>query len=88
MKNSLTLLLVLIILGVRSAHALDRNGDGMSDVWQQIHNIANGDTASDPDGDGQNNGKEAEAGTDPRDPNDYFRTFDPKEENGNLARTR
>lgn len=65
-----------MILGVRSAHALDQNGDGMSDVWQRVHNIANGDTASDPDGDGQNNGKEAEATTNPRDPNDYFRTFD------------
>lgn len=76
MKNSLAVFLVLLSLGMRSAHALDQNGDGMSDVWQRVHTIANGDTASDPDGDGQNNGKEAEAGTNPHDGNDYFRTFD------------
>jgi hypothetical protein len=76
MKHSLVVPLVLLVLGVRSAHALDQNADGMSDVWQRIHNIANGDTASDPDGDGHNNGKEAEAGTTPHDANDYFKTFD------------
>jgi hypothetical protein len=76
LKFSPVVILGLLILGVRFAHALDRNGDGMSDVWQRVYNIANGDASSDPDGDGQNNGKEAEAGTDPHDSNDYFRTFD------------
>lgn len=76
MKISPVLFLVLLLLGVRSAHAVDQDSDGMSDVWQRVHNIASSDTATDIDGDGQSNGKEAEAGTNPRDPNDYFRTFD------------
>jgi hypothetical protein len=74
--NFLSLLLVLMTLSVHSAYALDQDGDGMSDVWQRFHIIATGDTASDPDRDGQSNIKEAEAGTDPRNPQDYFRTFD------------
>ncbi len=47
----------------------------MSDVWQRVHNIATGDTTTDIDQDGQPNSAEAAAGTNPRDPNDYFRTF-------------
>jgi|GEM_PF-2321722 len=76
MKFSPVIILVLLILGVRSAHALDQDSDGMSDVWQRIHNITTGDTATDIDGDGQSNGKEAEAGTNPHNPNDFFRTSD------------
>jgi len=57
------------------ARALDLDGDGMSDVWQRVHNIAIGDTSTDIDGDGHNNAAEAMAGTNPRDAKDYFRTF-------------
>lgn len=66
----------IVLAATHPAHALDLDGDGMSDVWQRTHNIATGDTATDIDGDGHSNAKEAEAGTDPRDPADYFRTFD------------
>lgn len=74
--DKFTVALTILFVSAVSSHALDLDGDGMSDVWQRIDNIATGDTASDIDGDGQSNGKEAEAGTDPRDSNDYFRTFD------------
>ena len=55
-----------------SLSALDLNADGMSDVWQRVHNIADGDTSSDHDGDGQNNRMEAIAGSNPRDLNDFL----------------
>ncbi len=45
----------------------------MSDVWQRVHNIADGDTNSDLDGDGHNNLAESKEGTNPRDGKDYFR---------------
>ena len=48
-----------------AADVLDLDGDGMSDVWQRVHGIATGDTASDPDKDGHNNAQEARAGTNP-----------------------
>jgi hypothetical protein len=74
--DKLAIVLTILIVFPVTSRALDLDGDGMSDVWQQVHNIATGDTATDIDGDGQSNVKEAEAGTNPRDPNDYFRTFD------------
>jgi hypothetical protein len=58
-----------LILGwTHKAHAaevLDLDNDGMSDVWQSVHGIATGDTASDPDQDGHDNAQEARAGTNP-----------------------
>ena len=74
--DKLAIVLTILFVSTLSSRALDLDGDGMSDVWQRVHNIATGDTATDIDGDGQSNVKEAEAGTDPRDSNDYFRTFD------------
>jgi len=73
-QHSITM--AVLFVSVMPSSALDRDGDGMSDVWQRVHNIASGDTSTDIDGDGQSNIKEAEAGTDPRDPMDYFRAFD------------
>jgi dextranase len=43
---------------------LDRNNDGISDVWAALYPSAGAPTA-DPDGDGQSNLAEAQAGTDP-----------------------
>ncbi len=67
--------LVLALLPVRSGHAqkLDLNGNGMSDVWEQIFNAAALDPNLDSDGDGVSNLRESMAGTDPFDPNSYPR---------------
>ena len=58
-----------IMMGIafvaKAADVLDLDNDGMSDVWQRVHGIATGDTASDPDHDGHDNAQEARAGTNP-----------------------
>jgi len=51
---------------------MDREGDGMSDVWQNIYGIDASETRDDPDGDGQTNIEEAIAGTNPFDPDSFF----------------
>jgi hypothetical protein len=52
-------------------HALDVDGNGMSDVFEQIYSVT--DPALDPDGDGKNNLAESLAGTHPRDNSNYFK---------------
>jgi len=68
-------ILALALFLLTPTSALDLDNDGMSDVWQRVHNIASGDGQSDIDGDGRSNAEEAEASTNPRDPSDYFRAF-------------
>ncbi len=46
---------LLLGTGPTPAPAIDLNGDGLSDIWQQIYGISPGDIASDPDGDGASN---------------------------------
>jgi hypothetical protein len=67
----------LWILISPAAHAiLDTNSNGMSDLWEKqfnndqlFPNTAPCQLSADPDGDGWNNANEAEAGTNPFDPN-------------------
>ncbi|MGN6554996.1 MAG: thrombospondin type 3 repeat-containing protein, partial [Verrucomicrobiota bacterium] len=49
------------------AQRVDLNGNGMSDIWDLIHNAAAANPISDSDGDGVINGLEAVAGTNPFD---------------------
>ncbi len=47
------------------SHALDLDGDGMSDVWQRVHGITTADRDSDADGDGYANWEEEAFGANP-----------------------
>jgi hypothetical protein len=53
----------------------DADGDGYDEVWQSLHGVTVAEMPldSDFDGDGSSNLTESEAGTDPRDPDDYLR---------------
>src|SRR5882724_10698981 len=51
------------------AQKLDLNGNGMSDVWEQIYNAVAMDPNLDTDGDGVSNLRESIAGTDPHSTN-------------------
>lgn len=53
----------------------DADGDGYDDVWQALHGVTVAEMPLDGDfdGDGSSNLTESEAGTDPRDPDDYLR---------------
>jgi hypothetical protein len=61
------------LFNVCALNALDLNNNGMSDVWERVYNVTN--PTLDEDGDGQTNLKEAQAGTNPHDSTDYFKTF-------------
>ena len=62
---------------------LDRNGDGISDVWAALYPTAGG-PAADPDGDGQNNLAEAQAGTDPLRGASCFSATTTRDASGNI----
>jgi uncharacterized protein (DUF1800 family) len=75
-RSGLTQLVALLLcLGaiMPSVHArmLDLNGNGMSDVWEQLYNASALDPNVDTDGDGVTNLQESIAGTNPFDSNSY-----------------
>jgi len=61
-------ILALLVCGRVHAQKLDLNGNGMSDVWEQIYGAVALDPNLDSDGDGVSNLQESMAGTDPFDP--------------------
>ncbi len=64
-RPSAPLFAAALLLVAPAAHAvLDRNHDGLSDIWQKAYPTAGADDA-DPDGDGFPNALEQIAGTDP-----------------------
>ena len=75
MQLSVLGMLVVLVLFLAAATRvwaiLDLNTNGMSDVWEQLHNAVGIDPNLDSDGDGFPNVLEALAGTDPFDPNSY-----------------
>jgi uncharacterized protein (DUF1800 family) len=66
-----TFLILALAAGSATAFAaagLDRNGNGLNDVWELIYNAGSLAPGADTDGDGFTNAQESMAGTDPRDP--------------------
>ncbi len=57
----------LCLFVASSAFAIDNDHDGMSDVWQQLYGIGTEQDGVDIDDDGEVNGREGQAGTDPFD---------------------
>jgi uncharacterized protein (DUF1800 family) len=66
---SATLSVLLLSQGLSSGQVVDLNGNGMSDVWEQIYGAAALDPNADSDSDGASNLQEALAGTNPFDSN-------------------
>lgn len=76
---------VALLLGATSLHAIiDRNGDGLSDVWAALYHPTKGATV-DEDGDGFTNAQEALAGTDPLNAASRFAATPYTDDAGNLV---
>ncbi len=65
-KKPILISLLLLLVASKALGALDRNQDGISDVWSSMHPSA-GLPSADPDGDRMNNLAESVAGTHPLD---------------------
>ncbi|EDY84040.1 FG-GAP repeat domain protein [Verrucomicrobiia bacterium DG1235] len=81
MRSSRPLILTIIILLFSSltelqAQLLDRDGDGVSDLWQGLHQLPTINPDQDSDGDGTTDADEAIAGTDPFNADSQFTVTD------------
>jgi len=74
MRKRLTVVVFPFLIAVISSPAaVDRNGNGMSDIWEIIYNANALSPNADTDGDGFSNFAESHAGTDPFDSGSYPR---------------
>src|SRR5688572_7799128 len=65
---------VVLIFGIRNtaiAAGLDRNRNGLNDVWELLFQGSALPPGADSDGDGFSNASESGAGTDPSDPSSF-----------------
>jgi uncharacterized protein DUF1800/PA14 domain-containing protein/putative Ig domain-containing protein/CHRD domain-containing protein/thrombospondin type 3 repeat protein len=67
----LIVVFIFLAAAVRASAIIDSNANGMSDVWEQLHNAMGIDPNLDSDGDGFPNIMECLAGTDPFNANSY-----------------
>ena len=78
MRRSLRFLVALAALGsflspARAVNQLDLSpADGVPDIWGIVHSLGTISMTEDSDGDGQTNGAEAIAGTNPLSPTDVL----------------
>lgn len=74
-----------LVLGLPPLLAvIDRNSDGVSDVWADLHRPT-GDSLADDDGDGATNVQESVAGTDPLRPASRFAAASQNEAGGGVS---
>lgn len=66
-----SLALAASLLPIANSNAIDLDGDGLSDLWQQRYGAQSLTPLIDTDGDNFSNGDEANAGTNPFDPSDF-----------------
>ncbi len=76
--------IALLLSSAPLAAIVDRNGDGLSDVWAALYQPTKGAT-NDEDGDGLTNAQEAQAGTDPRSAASRFTATPQRDAAGNLV---
>ena len=67
------IIIFFVFLTCSAFARLDRDGNGLSDLWQALYPRAVLDRITDTDGDGRSDFDEGVAGTNPLDPNSYFR---------------
>jgi hypothetical protein len=84
MRPLLSASFALALLAAPLAAIVDRNNDGLSDVWAALYHPTQG-AAVDEDSDGLTNAQEALAGTDPRDAASRFVAAPQTDTAGNLV---
>src|ERR1043165_8004767 len=71
MRRCLPIVAFLVISLTAASAAIDRNGNGLSDIWEMIYGASALNPNLDSDGDGFSNLAESRAGTNPFDSNSF-----------------